>query len=212
MTQFTLAHHFDDAQQQHVSATLGMWTFLATEVLFFGVLLTGYTVYRMMFPFAFAEASAHLYMWIGLINTAVLLISSLTMALAVHAAATGSRRRTVMLLGATIGLALVFMAFKTVEYALDYHESLIPGLNFRYEGPATASRVELFMTMYFIMTGLHALHVIAGIIVLSFITVAAARGRYSPEYSTPVEMTGLYWHFVDMVWVFLFPLLYLAQT
>ena len=202
------AEQFDDLEQQHHAAELGMWVFLATEVLFFGGLFTGYTVYRIAYPEAFFEASHHLYMWIGAVNTGVLLISSLTMALAVHAATEGARRTTLAWLAATAALGLAFLAIKAVEYRLDYLDGLVPGAAFTYTGPYP-EHVELFMTLYFVMTGLHALHMVIGVACLAVLALTVTRMKTPDRLATPIEMTGLYWHFVDIVWIFLFPLLYL---
>lgn len=203
-----VAHQFDDAEQQRESVTLGMWTFLLTEIMMFGGLFTGYTVYRNAYPEAFMEASHHLDLFLGTINTAVLIGSSLTMAMAVHAAQTNNRKGTVNFLLGTILLGSVFLGIKVVEYSHKFHENLIPGANFMVEGPH-ATNQELFFSFYFAMTGLHALHMIVGIGILAVITLMAWKNQFSAEYYAPVEMTGLYWHFVDIVWIFLFPLLYL---
>jgi len=207
-----VAHHFDDAEQQYESAQMGMWLFLATEVLFFGGLFLGYAVYRSKFPEAFATASHHLDLWLGGFNTMVLLTSSLTMVLAVHAAQTGHRKNIVRFLLATIALGLVFFVVKGVEYSHKFHEHLFPGPYFHFADlPADMpeGNVQLFFSFYFAMTGMHALHMVIGVAILAVIAILAARGKYSPDYYTPVDMVGLYWHFVDIVWVFLFPFLYL---
>jgi cytochrome c oxidase subunit 3 len=205
-----LWHHFDDLAQQHEANTLGMWAFLATEVLVFGALFTGYTAYRFFYDGAFEEASSHLNVLIAAINTVVLLTSSLTMALSVWAAQAGARRMLVLCLLLTALLGTAFMVLKAVEYVDDYHKQLVPGLAFdadRWEyNPA---HVQLFLAFYYIMTGLHAVHLTFGIAVVAFLAVMARRGAYTPAYHAPVEMWGLYWHFVDIVWIFLLPLLYL---
>ena len=208
-----VAHHFDDAEQQFEAANLGMWLFLATEVLFFGGLFAGYAQYRYWYPEAFTAGSHHLDLVLGTINTAVLLSSSLTMALAVHSSQTSQRRAAVRFLLGTIGLGTVFLGIKAFEYYHKFVEHLVPGRWFDLGEHASKAvsegHVELFFSYYFAMTGLHALHMVIGVVLLGILTVAAYRGRFSAEYYTPVEMTGLYWHFVDIVWVFLFPLLYL---
>jgi cytochrome c oxidase subunit 3 len=206
----TLAHQFDDIEQQHESGSLGMWIFLATEVLFFGGMFLGYAVYRATYSTAFAEASRHLDILLGGINTAVLLCSSLTMALAVHAAQLGGRRTVVLFLVLTIVLASIFLGIKILEYYHKYEEHLIPGSNFLFSGP-NGTHAQLFFSFYFVMTGMHALHMVIGIGVMLVMILLTLRGRFSPKYYFPVEMTGLYWHFVDIVWVFLFPLLYLVD-
>jgi cytochrome c oxidase subunit 3 len=227
-----VAHHFDDAEQQYAAANLGMWLFLATEILFFGGLFAGYAQYRYWYADEFVVGSHRLDIRLGAINTAVLLTSSLTMALAVRAAQTNDRRGSVRLLALTIVLGSVFLGVKAYEYYHKYDENLIPGRTFSLStghhdnGDATAhdsSRgaaeareidegpVEIFFSFYFAMTGLHAAHMVIGIAVLGVLLAAARRGAFSSDYFTPVEMTGLYWHFVDIVWVFLFPLLYLIR-
>lgn len=206
-----VAHQFDDPEQQHESSYLGMWVFLATEVLFLGGLFASYSVYRFTYPEAFTAASRHLFMWLGAVNTAVLLCSSLTMALAVHAAQRGRRGRLIGFLIATMLLGLMFLGIKATEYYLEYQEHLVPlkGFIFAYEGP-DPRKAELFFNFYFAMTGLHALHVIIGVGIVGLMAVLAWRNRFSAQYSTPVELGGMFWHFVDIVWVFLFPLLYLV--
>jgi cytochrome c oxidase subunit 3 len=218
MTQH-LAHHFDSLEQQHESATLGMWLFLATEVLLFGGIFTAYVVYRVAYPEVFAEAAHHLAvpealpwylqsLFLGTLNTAILLCSSLLVALAVHAAQEGEDRKIAAFLVATIVLGGIFLAIKFLEYYLKYEEGLAPGVAFHYSGfrPNVA---QLYFLLYFAGTGLHAFHMLIGMGLLAVIAVMALRGQFSTDYFTPVEMTGIYWHFVDVVWVFLFPLFYL---
>jgi len=202
------AHQFDDLAQQHEADTLGMWAFLLTEVMLFGGLFLGYAVYRWSFPEAFAEASHHLDVWLGSINTAVLIGSSLTMALAVHSAQTNDRRGLTRFLLLTILLGLVFLGIKGTEYLHKFEEHLVPGASFAYPGPH-ARHAQLFFSFYFGMTGLHAFHMLVGIGLLAVLAWRARRGRFSADYYAPVELIGLYWHFVDIVWIFLFPLLYL---
>jgi cytochrome c oxidase subunit 3 len=185
-----------------------MWVFLVTEIMFFGGLFTGYAVYRAVYPEAFMAGSQHLDVWLGGINTAVLIGSSLTMALAVHSAQRGERRALVCFLLLTILLGLVFLGIKALEYSHKFEEHLVPGPGFVFEG-AHARHVQLFFSCYFSMTGMHALHMVIGIGLLAVLTWQAWRGRFSPAYVTPVDLSGLYWHFVDLVWIFLFPLLYL---
>jgi cytochrome c oxidase subunit 3 len=204
-----LQHHFPDLDTQKEAATLGMWVFLAQEILFFGGLFCAYTVYRNLYYAGFSEASHHLDWKLGGVNTAVLIGSSLTMALAVRAAAQGRRGLIVLFLILTILLGGVFLGIKVFEYKEKFDHHLVPGHGFRWEGP-NAHPAEIFYSLYFAMTGLHALHMIVGIPILAWIAWMAQRGRYSPAYHSPVEMVGLYWHFVDIVWIFLFPLLYLV--
>jgi cytochrome c oxidase subunit 3 len=207
-----LAHQFDTPEQQFEAARLGMWVFLATEVMFFGGLFAAYTVYRAAYPEAFSEGSHHLPIFIGAVNTGVLLCSSLSMALAVHAAQVGKRRELVGFLLLTMLLGSVFLGIKVYEYYEKYEQHLMPllGLPFLWEGPHPG-QAQMFYNLYFAMTGFHALHMIIGISVLAGLVMLGWRGWFSSEYYTPVEMTGLYWHFVDIVWVFLYPLLYLIH-
>jgi cytochrome c oxidase subunit 3 len=204
-----LQHHFDTMEQQAEASTLGMWVFLVTEILFFGGLFMAYLVYRWQSPMGFQEASHHLAISWGTINTGLLIISSLTMALAVRAAQTSQSAKTqVGWLIATIVLGAGFLGIKVIEYTDKFTHHLVPGPNFRWEGlyPKPA---EQFYSLYFAMTGLHALHMIIGIGIMAVITYLAWKNTFDEEYYTPVEVAGLYWHFVDIVWIFLFPLLYL---
>jgi cytochrome c oxidase subunit 3 len=203
-----LQHQFDDLQQQMDASTLGMWVFLLTEIMFFGGLFAGYTVYRATFPEAFAAGSLLLDLKLGAFNTVVLIASSLTMALAVRAAQLGQRKNLVAFLTATLGLGLVFLVVKVFEYHHKYVERLIPGPNFVFEGPH-AAQVQMMFSFYFAMTGMHALHMVVGVGLLLYFIAKARAGRYTAQYYWPVEVMGLYWHFVDIVWIFLFPLLYL---
>jgi len=203
-----LAHHFENLEQQQLTAALGMWVFLITEILFFGGLFCVYTVYRFKYPGAFAEASHHLDVFLGTMNTGVLIISSLTMAMAVHAAQLGRKRALILGLVLTIVLGAVFLGVKVVEYSHKYHENLIPGPTFHLDQYPREG--QIFFSLYFAMTGMHAFHMIVGAGLLTWLIVKAAKDRFTPEYYSPVEMTGLYWHFVDIIWIFLFPLLYLV--
>jgi cytochrome c oxidase subunit 3 len=207
-TAASLAEQFDDMPQQREASMLGMWTFLATEILFFGAMFLCYTVYRHAYPFAFAEASRHTITFFGTLNTGVLLTSSLTMALAVHSAQQNDQKSLVRFLLVTVILGCCFLAIKALEYRADFAEHLWPGPNFRAGLPAQA---RIFWFLYWIMTGVHALHVTIGVGLLSVIAWLAARGKYSDYYYNPVEISGLYWHFVDIVWIFLYPLLYLIS-
>jgi cytochrome c oxidase subunit 3 len=207
MSSHAYAHQFDSAEQQHGASQLGMWVFIAQEILFFGGLFLVYTVYRFAYPTAFAQASHHLDVALGAINKVVLIGSSLTMALAVHGAQLGQRRTQTLFLILTIVLGSIFLGIKTVEYGHKFHEHLVPGPHFLFEGDAR--HAQIFFSLYFVMTGLHALHMIIGIVILGVLTWRASRGAYDSAYYSPVELTGLYWHFVDIIWIFLFPLLYL---
>jgi len=206
-----LSHQYDDLVQQREAAQLGMWVFLVTEILFFGGLFMAYTLYRMEYPDVYAECSKLMDWRLGALNTAVLLTSSLTMVLAVVAAEQGRIKALIRWLFVTIGFGGVFLIVKAYEYHHKFVEHLIPGPNFTHElanrGPA-----QIFFSLYFAMTGLHAVHMIVGIGILSTIAWMASRGKFSPTYNNPVEISGLYWHFVDLVWIFLFPLLYLIGS
>jgi cytochrome c oxidase subunit III len=204
-----LQHHFDDMDQQAEASTLGMWVFLVTEIMFFGGLFMAYIVYRSASPEGFQEASHHLNVIWGAVNTLVLIVSSLTMALAVRAAQTSAPPKTqvgwivvTMILGAT------FLGVKVIEYTDKFTHHLVPGPHFRWEGKFPAA-AEQFYSLYFAMTGLHALHMIIGLGIMTVIAIMAWKRHFDATYFTPVEVSGLYWHFVDIVWIFLFPLLYL---
>ena len=202
------AHQFDDPEQQRAAGELGMWVFLATEILFFGGVFAAYTVYRLANPDVFAVASNELDLRLGATNTLVLICSSFTMATAVYHAHKGNRKWIIVFLFATVILGLVFLGIKAIEYAQKFEHHLVPGAGFRIEGTDPA-RAQIFFSLYFAMTGLHALHMIIGAGIMIVLIVKAWKGRFSPEYYTPVELGGLYWHFVDIIWIFLFPLLYL---
>jgi cytochrome c oxidase subunit 3 len=194
--------------QQKSAATLGMWTFLATEILFFGGMFMTYITYRHIYPEAFAAASRHTIVLYGTINTAILLTSSLTMAFAVHAAQVNKTKSLVRFLLLTVFLGCCFLVVKGFEYRADITEHLWPGPHFNKSLPAQS---QIFWFLYWAMTGLHAIHVTVGIVLLAIIARMAARRRFSDFYHTPVEISGLYWHFVDIVWIYLYPLLYLIN-
>jgi len=257
-----LAHHFRSPRQQFESGKLGMWLFLATEVLMFGGLFCAYAIYRGNHPDIFEYGSRFLDVRWGAINTVVLIGSSFTMALAVRCAQLGQRRRLVSLLAATILCAFTFMGIKYVEYSHKISHGLMWGTHYAPQthgeehgatmaaprepaigsdrgpapttegsviapaapapvglaveappdaagSPAAPPNAHIFFGIYFAMTGLHGIHVLAGIVVISWLLAGAVRGRYGPAYYTPVDLVGLYWHIVDMIWIFLFPLLYL---
>ncbi len=204
-----LAHQFDSLEQQTEAATLGMWVFLVTEVLFFGGLFMVYTVYRSWYPDAFAAASHTLDITLGTINTAVLITSSLTMALAVHSAQLGQRKLIMVFLVATMALGGVFLGIKGVEYYSKFVEHHVPGPTFHFEEAQFSAHAQIFFSLYFLMTGLHALHMIIGFGIMLFMLGWTWRGTITAEYYGPIEIAGLDWHFVDIVWIFLFPLLYL---
>jgi cytochrome c oxidase subunit III len=206
--QVMIGEAYEEMPQQQEAATYGMWTFLATEVLFFGIMFLSYIVYRTIFPEAFAEASHHTIVLYGTVNTAILLTSSLTMALAVHAAKEGNNKLVVRFLLVTVFFGIAFLAVKGLEYHEDLDEHLWPGPNFKKTLPPTC---QIFWVLYWIMTGVHAIHVTVGVCVISVMARLAARNKFSAAYHTPVELTGLYWHFVDIIWIFLYPLLYLIN-
>src|SRR3954462_13501304 len=204
-----LQHHFDNTEQQAEASTLGMWVFLVTEIMFFGGLFMAYLVYRHASPQGFQEASHHLNIYWGTANTAILIISSLTMALAVRSAQTSQPAKTqVFWLASTMVFGIAFLGIKAIEYYDKFRDHIVPGPHFQWEGlyPKPA---EQFYSLYFAMTGLHALHMVIGLGIMTVIAAMAWRKTFDEEYYTPVEVAGLYWHFVDIVWIFLFPLLYL---
>ena len=234
-----LEEQFVEMPQQREASILGMWTFLATEILFFGALFAAYAVYRHFYFYAFRYASQEYLKWyLGGINTGVLLCSSLTVALSVHEAHAGNNKKLLWLLLLTMALGVTFLTIKGTEYYIDYRENVVPGgrffhpelphtdqaadliretqranpgLSFDEASDRAKSNIRLFMTFYFIMTGIHATHMIVGLGLFTYLAINAYRGRFSRHYYNPVEICGLYWHFVDLVWIFLFPLLYLIR-
>jgi cytochrome c oxidase subunit 3 len=203
-----LAHHFDSLEQQNEAATLGMWVFLVTEVLFFGGALMAYAIYRSWYPEAFAAASHELNVVFGTLNTAILIASSLTMALAVHAAQTDDRKQLTLFLVATMILGTAFLGVKGVEYYTKFVEHHVPGPGFQF-APEYFHHAQIFFSIYFVLTGLHALHMIIGLGIMTWMLIWVRNGTITRDYTSPIEVSGLYWHFVDIVWIFLFPLLYL---
>ena len=208
-----LREQFDTAEQQKDASTLGMWVFLITEVMFFGGLFLLYTVYRHLYPMVFAVASSSLNAVIGAVNTAVLLCSSYTMVLAVRAAQLGQRKAIVIFLILTLILGFAFLGVKAYEWNVKFEEHHVPGASFHFEGmaPELQRNAQLFFSLYFAMTGLHALHMVIGAGLLGVLIWQARKGTYTADYMTPVDLGGLYWHFVDIIWIFLFPLLYLID-
>ncbi len=204
-----LRHHFATAEQQMEASVLGMWTFLITEVLFFGGMFASYAIYRDLYPGAFASTSRFMDVVLGGSNTAVLICSSLTMALGVRAAQLSKRKELIRFLILTMIFGTIFLILKGVEYHNKWVEHLVPGFGFHYEPAYYAQHAQIFFFLYFAMTGMHALHMIVGLGLLTFLLIQAKRGVFTENYFSPVEMIGLYWHFVDIVWIFLFPLLYL---
>jgi cytochrome c oxidase subunit 3 len=214
-----LQHHFADMGQQKDAASLGMWLFLATEIMFFGGMFCAYLIYRRWYYNEFAAGSRSINIWLGAINTVVLICSSLTVAMGVRAAQMGKRKLLVILLILTLVLGLAFLGIKGIEWHDKYKEHHIPGQFFdasdiSREYPQLhidQSHEQIFFSLYFAMTGLHAIHMIIGVGIFLFLTYYSWKGRYGPEYHTPIEIGGLYWHFVDIVWIYLFPLLYLID-
>jgi cytochrome c oxidase subunit III len=215
-----LHHHFDDMEQQRECTSLGMWLFLATEVMMFGGLFFAYSLYRWRFHNAYVVGSQHLDITLGTINTFVLLFSSLTMAMAVHSAAEGKKGPLVTWLAVTWLLGAAFLGIKAVEWSHDYHLGLVPALSWHYYDtnpvePALAQanlgpqQVLMYFVIYFSMTGLHAIHMIVGLLLVGYFIWLGHRGQFLAGNDQPVEILGLYWHLVDIIWIFLFPLLYL---
>ena len=207
-------------EQQADTTKIGMWLFLATEIMFFGGMFCAYLIYRYLYYNEFAAGSRSINIWLGTINTAVLICSSLTVALGVRAAQMGKRKLLVTLLSITIVFGLAFLGIKGIEWYQKFEEHHVPGRSFNasdlekppYSNGGIDQRHEqIYFSLYFAMTGLHALHMIIGIGIFIFLTYYAWKGRYTPKYYTPIEMGGLYWHFVDIVWIYLFPLLYLID-
>jgi cytochrome c oxidase subunit 3 len=204
-----LREQFENPAQQKEASTLGMWIFLVTEIMFFGGLFLAYTVYRREFEAVFSECSNTLNLTIGAANTAVLLCSSFTMVLAVRAAQTGSRKALIVFLILTMLFGGVFLGVKAYEWNEKFVEHHVPGPSFHMEGTTMQGQAQLFFSLYFAMTGVHALHMVVGVGIMLTLLWQAYLGKYGPSYYTPVDVGGLYWHFVDIVWIFLFPLLYL---
>ena len=204
-----LQHQYQTTEQQQSAAKLGMWLFLAQEILFFGGLFMAYAAYRYFYPGTFLDAHYRLSIPMGATNTLVLLTSSLTMALGVRAAQTNNRNQLIFQLINTMLLACVFLVIKYFEYAHKFHDGLLPGKFYFAEG--LSGMPHVFFGIYFVMTGLHGLHVLVGIGVIGWILMRSIKGEFSSQFYTPVENVGLYWHLVDIVWIFLFPLLYLVK-
>lgn len=208
-----LKHHFADLDQQRATSTFGMWLFLVTEIMFFGGMFAAYLIYRLSYYNAWVAGSQTMEIKLGAINTAVLICSSLTMVMAVHSAKLGNRKMTAICLLLTLLLGFSFLGVKAVEYHGHWVNHEVPGPNFHFEheGNYDPRQVSIFFSLYFAMTGMHAFHMIIGAGLLTWLLIANARGRFSPEYNSPVELVGLYWHFVDLIWIYLFPLLYLIS-
>jgi cytochrome c oxidase subunit 3 len=206
----TLQHHFHTKDQQFDTSKIGMWLFLTTEILLFGGLFVGFALMQQKYPDAFLAAHHHLDRSLGALNTVVLLISSFTMVMAVWAAQTGRKKLLIALLIATIACAFVFLGVKYFEYSHKFHEGLLPGKFYSHEGDTVPNQF-VFFSFYFMMTGLHGFHILGGIAAISWLLIRAIRGDFGSNYYTPVDLVGLYWHLVDLIWIYLFPLLYLIQ-
>ncbi len=212
-----LRHHFVDMGQQRRAASLGMWLFLSTEIMFFGGMFCAYLIYRRLYYTEFAAGSRSLDVTLGAVNTAVLICSSLTVALGVRAAQMGKRRLLVILMLLTLVFGVAFLGIKGVEWASKFKEHHVPGASFHFEQTELDGKsinpehLQLYFSLYFAMTGMHALHMIIGLGLFIYLTYHSWKGKYTPEYYTPIENGGLYWHFVDIVWIYLFPLLYLID-
>jgi cytochrome c oxidase subunit 3 len=215
-----LRHHFADPQQQKNAASLGMWLFIVTEIMFFGGMFCAYLIYRLAHFNAFAAGSQQLNIWMGAINTAVLIVSSVTVVLAVKAAEMGKRKALTGYLVVTVLLGATFLVVKGFEYAEKFEKHHVPGPTFNFTDkfddngkqiPVNPKEAELFFSLYFAMTGMHALHMIIGCGLFSTLAVLAWKGHYTTNYFTPIENAGLYWHLVDIIWIYLFPLLYLIS-
>lgn len=215
-----LEEQFENLEQQYHAATTAMWVFLATEVMFFGAIILALAIYHHLYPIEFEKGSEKLEWIIGGTNTIVLLLSSFTIVLAVRFSKLGNNRGTAWSLAITAALGCLFLLFKAGEYYLDYKEFLIPGWRFHPQewvakehlSMSQVPHVELFLVFYWIMTLIHALHVTIGICAVLVVMALAFRRHFSVAYYTPVEVLALYWHFVDIVWIFLLPLLYLQGT
>lgn len=206
---FPLADHFATPEQQVESGKLGMWLFLATEILLFGGLFVLYSIFYFLHPDLFKEAHKFLDVKLGAVNTIVLLFSSLTVVLAIHAAQQNKKNFVVINLVLTIACALAFLVVKYFEYSHKIHAGLLPGAHFTNGSLSNPDQIHIFFGIYFMMTGLHGFHVVVGIILLTWLLMRTIRGDFSSQYYLPLELGGLYWHLVDVIWIFLFPLLYL---
>ena len=210
-TAITVHEQFDDLDQQRESANLGMWVFLGTELMFFGGIFLAFTVYRYNYPRAFAEAAVHLDLMAGTLNTFILLTSSFLFSLAISLFQDRRRALTLLTLGGAVFLGVVFLGIKGFEYHQEWRHGLLPGGTFTYTGP-DHDQVQLFFVLYFIATGLHALHLLIGIALTMALMSLVAYGWFRPHRDVAIGVFGLYWHFVDFIWIFIFPLFYLLGT
>ena len=205
-----LQHHFAEMEQQMDASKIGMWLFLVTEILLFGGLFVGYGIMQALHPEAWVAAHHHLDRNLGALNTIVLLVSSFTMVMAVHSAKHGHRKALNIYLILTLICAAAFLGVKYIEYSHKIHEGLLPGKYYFHKGDAVNGQF-MFFSFYFMMTGLHGLHILGGMGAIAWVLRRSIRGDFGPGYYTPVDLVGLYWHLVDLIWIYLFPLLYLIS-
>ena len=206
-----IAHHFDSADQEKAASKLGIWLFLCTEILMFGGLFVGYALYKRMYPDIFLQGSTFLDWKLGALNTVVLLVSSLTMALSIYYAQKGKNSKSTTCLWITLLCGFIFMGVKYIEYSHKLHLGLAPGDFFSYTETTTLKGLPLYFSFYYCMTGLHGSHVLAGMILIFWLIVRSHKKHFGPSYYTPLECVGLFWHLVDLIWIYLFPLLYLVE-
>ena len=206
------AHHFRDAEHEVDSSKFGLWLFLCTEIVMFGGLFVGYAIFNSMYPEIFEVGSTFLDWKYGSVNTIVLLISSFTVVMAIHSAQVNNKKMVLVNLYLTLICAGIFMVIKYIEYSHKIHEGLLPGKFFSYAGPEVAGveSLPIYFSFYFCMTGLHGSHVLAGMGLIGWLIYRAHKGHFGPKYYTPIECVGLFWHLVDLIWIYLFPLLYLV--
>jgi cytochrome c oxidase subunit III len=204
------AHHYNSAEHQYLTAKFGTWLFLCTEILMFGGLFVGYTIYHHEYPELFKAGSKFLDWRLGSINTVVLLISSFTMAMGIYYAQLNQKKKSLINLYITVLCGAIFMLIKYLEYSHKIHEGLLPGKLFHYDGPGVVENLPMYFSFYFCMTGLHGTHVLAGMFLIIWCIKRTHKGEFGPHYYTPIECVGLFWHLVDLIWIYLFPLLYLV--
>ena len=206
-----LPHHFDSIEQAEAASKLGMWLFLCTEVLMFGGLFVAYAIYKNMYPEIFFQGATFLDWKLGSINTVVLLVSSLTMALSIYYTQKAKSKAAIYSLWLTLCCGFIFMGIKYIEYSHKLHLGLAPGHLFSYSAEPTLQGLALYFSFYYCMTGLHGLHVLIGMILIFWVLVRAYKGHFGPSYFLPMECVGLFWHLVDLIWIYLFPILYLVE-
>ncbi len=203
-----LREQFATPAQQREISSIGMWVFLASEVMMFGGLFLAYTVYRLSHPHSFNIGSSEMTLVIGSVNTAVLICSSFTMALAVYFMGMGQPKRTIFLLILSMVIGLIFLALKFSEYYIHYEEHKFPGVWWEHAGPS-AGQIEMFYVFYFVLTGLHVVHMTIGLGILAVMLIRTMLGHFTSEYYTPLEIAGIYWSFVDCIWIFIYAALYI---